>query len=462
MKPPSEALEAFALRAHHYGRISGVSVAVHAIADGFHLLHTGVGCKYKAAAQISTHDWARQPHRREGWTEVGDAALIRGAAARIGPYVRSWYDRQRPGLIVVSSTAFLEMTGEDIAGAVRQADETVPCPVRYVPGSGFDGDLYDGYRDVLRTVLDLIPWDQTEPEHGRVAVVGYLFDRYESDHSANVHQLRTLLRELGLNLEAVLFGGQPLASLMRAARAETLVVLPYAYGLESALRATGRRVIHTDLPVGVRGTTAWLEQVGRTSGVPETKVADVTRRLARYTRQELELLRNRVVGVRSAVFAEAPLAAGFCDLLDEVDMPPALVGIRGRSLGDDADLAAALTRIGAPLRPDATVLTDPSYRLVRRALLDAIATRRVSAAVGSAAELSDLSQGKVRERLRDHLDASGIGGDLGAGQDIRFAPLIACFPATGFHALHPQPTFGFGGAVAIAQRLLDGLYSGRS
>jgi len=135
MKALSPALEAYALKAHHYGRISGVSVAVHAIADGFHLLHTGVGCKYKAAAQISTHDWARQPHRREGWTEVGDSALIRGAAARIAPYVRSWYDRQQPGLMIVSSASFLEMTGEDIAGAVRQADETVPCPVRYVPGS---------------------------------------------------------------------------------------------------------------------------------------------------------------------------------------------------------------------------------------------------------------------------------------------------------------------------------------
>jgi len=249
---------------------------------------------------------------------------------------------------------------------------------------------------------------------------------------------------------------------MRAAKAETLVVLPYAYGLESSLRATGRRVIHTDLPVGVRGTAAWLEQVGRTIGVPDKKVTQVSRRLSRYTRQELALLRTRVVGVRSAVFAEAPLAAGLCDLLDEVDMPPALVGVRGRSLGDDADLAAALTRMGAPLRPDATVLADPSYRLVRHTLLDAIANRRVSAAVGSAAELSDLSQGDVRERLRNHLDASGLGGGLGAIQDIRFAPLIACFPATGFHALHPQPTFGFGGAVAVAQRLLDGLYSGQS
>ena len=53
MKAPSAALERFALKAHHYGRISGVSLAAHAIPDAFLILHTGVGCKYKGAAQIS-------------------------------------------------------------------------------------------------------------------------------------------------------------------------------------------------------------------------------------------------------------------------------------------------------------------------------------------------------------------------------------------------------------------------
>jgi len=447
---PSARLEPFALKAHHYGRISGVSMAVHSIPDAFLLLHTGVGCKYKAAAQVSVHDWARQPHRREGWTEVGDAALIRGAAQRIGPYVRSWYDRQRPGLIIVCTASHLEMAGEDIAGAVRRADATVPCPVRYVHGLGFEGDLYDGYRAVLSTVIDEIPWSEVPPEKGCVAIVGYPFDRYESDHSANMHQLRGLVREVGQDLVAVLLSGQPTARLAAAARAETLLVLPYAHDLADSLAATGRRVVLTDLPVGLRCTAAWLDHVARSLGADHRKAAATARRLSGYADREVNLVRTRLVGGRSAVFAETPLAAGLSDLLSGLNLPPVLVGLRDRSLGGGAAFRKGLAQAGLDLRPDALVLEDPSLWTARAHLRDGIRKRQILAVLGSAAELGGLTEG----RLADQHD--------GGSQAHRFAPLILGFPSSGHHALQSQPTYGFGGAVTVAQRLLDALFSGQS
>ncbi len=450
MTPPSPKLESFALKAHHYGRITGVSVAVHAIPDAFLLLHTGVGCKYKAAAQLSVHDWAKQPHRREGWTEVGDAALIRGAAERIGPYVRSWYDRQRPELIIVSSASHLEMTGEDIAGAVRRADATVPCPVRYVHGLGFTGDLYDGYSAVLNEVIDLIPWQDVAPEKGRVAVVGYPFDRYESDHSANQHQLRSLLKELGQELVAVLLSGQPMTRLAKAARAETLVVLPYAHGLADRLAQTGRRVIKTDLPVGLKATSAWLAQLGRGLGVEQRKVAKAAQRLTRYTDQELNLLRTRLMGSRSAVFADTPLAAGLTDLLVGLNLPPALVGLRDRSLGGERAFRQALDRAGTELPRDVMILEDPSIWSARERIQQGLRTRELQAIVASAAELQGMLEGYLMEQT-----------DKGT-MVHRFAPLILGFPSSGQHALQSQPSYGFGGALTIAQRLLDSLFAGQS
>jgi nitrogenase molybdenum-iron protein alpha/beta subunit len=448
--PPSAELEAFALRAHHYGRITGVSMAVHSIPDAFLLLHTGVGCKYKAAAQLSVHDWARQPHRREGWTEVGDAPLIRGAAERIGPYVRSWYDRQKPGLIIVTTASHLEMAGEDIADAVRRADATVPCPVRYVHGLGFAGDLYDGYRAVVSTVLDEIPWSDVRPQKGRVAIVGYPFDRYESDQWANLHQLRNLIREVGRELVAVVPSGQPMARLAEAARAETLLVLPYAHALTDQLAATGRQVVQTDLPVGLRCTTAWLDHVARELGADHRKTAAAARRLAGYAEKELNLLRTRLVGGRSAVFAETPLAAGLTDLLDGLGLPPVLVGLRGRSLGGARALRKSLAPAGVDLRSDAVILDDPSLWTARAHLREGLSKGQILTALGSAAELGNLSQGHP-----------GVGG--GDGSEVhRFAPLILGFPSSGYHALGALPTYGFGGAVTVGQRLLDGLFGGQA
>lgn len=447
MKAPSAALERFALKAHHYGRISGVSLAVHAIPDAFLLLHTGVGCKYKGAAQISIHDWASQPHRREGWTEVGDAALIRGAASRIGPYLRSWYDRQHPGLLLVCSASFLEMTGEDVAAATREAAKTVPCPVAHVPGFGFTGDLYDGYAAVIRAVLSLVDWG-APPQGDGVSVVGYLLDRHEADHLANQHQLRTLLGELGLTLDTVLLGGQPLSRLQTASRSRLLVALPGAHRLREALEATGRQVVYTELPMGIRGTTAWLEAVGRAAGVEASKVARVTGRLSGYTARELEVLRGRTQGIRCALFAETPAATGWASFLSEVGLPPLLVGLRDRSFGGEAALRTSLVALGAPLRDDVEVLADPSFWLLESRLGPLLRAGALRVVVGSAGEVAT-----ARSLAAEQWVAAGW-------PDRPFDSLITGFPSTGHHAIHPMPFFGYGGALAQGQRLLDSLFGG--
>jgi nitrogenase molybdenum-iron protein alpha/beta subunit len=472
--PPSAALEAFALKAHHYGRISGVSLASHAVRDAFLLLHSGVGCKYKAAAQISTHDWGRQPHRREGWTEVGDAALVRGAAARVGPYVRSWYDRQQPGLILVCSASHLEMTGEDIAAAVREAGTSVPCPVRYVPGFGFDGDLYSGYAAVLAAVLELVPWSSEAPKTGHVSVVGYPFDRYEADHTANLHQLASLLGELGLTLDAVLLSGQPLARLQRAARSSLLIALPTARSLDDALAATGREVVHTGLPLGLRGTRRWLQAVGQAAGVAPRALQRVTSRLERYARRELTPLRERVLGSRVALFADTPSAVGLAGFLEEVGLAVRLVGLRDRTMGGVEAFTQDLQALGATLRPDAEVWADPSLLRIRHGLGRLVRGGELAAVLGSAAEM----------RVLEGLDPQGGGGRDPGGASARgfrspmaggpaasrsfpaagrppLARLTVGFPATGYHVIHPLPSLGYGGAVALGQRLLDALFAGQ-
>lgn len=439
-RTPSAKLERYALKVHQYGRITGVALAAHAIADAQIIQHVSVGCKHKGVSQTFLHDWGRQPQRRESWTEVAETELIEGAAARIGPYVRSCFSRYRPGLIVVTSSSALELAGEDIAAAVRAAGKTVECPVRYVAGHGYDGDLFDGYAAVLEHVVRLVPWSKTKSERKHVSLVGYLFDRYEGDHAGNLAEIRGLLGELGVALDAVFLSGTPLAGLMQAARSETLIALPYAHGLKGALESSGRRVVYTGLPMGARGTARWLFDVGEALGVPERRIREIVGRLSGETSRAVAMLKDRARGGRTAVFGEMPMAVGLSDVVEGLGLSPLLVGVRAKSLGGAAEAKAALERTGVPLREDIEWLDDPGISAVRAHLAELISSERISAAVGSAGELATMP--------------------LWAPGKRRFASVIVGYPSSGYHALMPSPFMGYGGVMVLAQRILEELHRG--
>ena len=64
--------------------------------------------------------------------------------------------------------------------------------------------------------------------------------------------------------------------------AEALLVLPYAHALAeplaASLEAGGRRGIKVGLPVGLRSTSAWLDQVARALGRDPRRAAKAVRR----------------------------------------------------------------------------------------------------------------------------------------------------------------------------------------
>ena len=449
--PAREAsLEDFALSTHSYGRLTGASLAIHAIPDAFLLLHTGVGCKYKGAGQYCLHDLARPSHHREGYTEVTDLALIKGSASRIPIYVRGWYKKRRPSFMGVASSTFLEMAGEDFAKAVEEAGRSVPCPVAYLQTLGFDGDLYDGYAAVNRKLLELVPFAKTRSQPRRVGVVGYAFDRYEMDHAGNLQQLRFLLESLGLECGPVLLSGRPTAELMELASCGRLVALPYARAYSDGLAAlSGRPVVATGLPVGISGTFRWLKDVAEACGVKASVLEGCVRAQSEYARPQLDMFRSyarqRIGAGRTAVFADTPLAAGLCSLLIELGMPPVLAGLRDRSLGGRKAFTEALSRAGTPAPDDLEVLECPSLERVRSRVHELRDRRGLSLVLGSHTELSALGRGPT--------DRSGSGEPRPGSAEIPSVEIG--FPSLGYHVLFPTPFYGVAGALATAQRIMN-------
>lgn len=445
---PSE-LEHYAI-GPSYGRLTGVAVGCHAIDDGYLLMHAGVGCKDKVT-HLLAHDWHRHANLRQGWTEVGDASLIEGAAGRIGPYVRSWQQRMGSGLVCVVPATFLQMTGEDLDREVRVLDDESEAEVVMVSAPGHDGDEFDGYAALSREVIARIDWTVADRQPRRIALLGYWFDRYEGDHAGNLAQLGGMLKALGLELGPVLLSGVPLGELRDAGRASVLLELPYLAParaeLEPLWRRAGRRPRPVDLPMGFAGTRRFLREVAAAAGIDGRLAAAYADKREERARRPLAKMHSRWRSTRVAVLAEPPLAAGYCAMLRELSLRPALVALRGSSLGGRSAFEAQLERLEAPLDAEAEILEQPSLHALRAALGDRLAAGAIDGVLGSATELNVLTQGPVEELVRRQQA-------LGRPRRGPFVLEIG-FPCWHYHALQQMPFFGYGGMVTLAQRLVD-------
>lgn len=445
-----KSLEEYAVKGMNLGRITGVSLGVHAIPDAFLLMHTGVGCKYKAASQIAIHDWQVHPNRREGWTEVGDRALIKGSAGRIGPYARTWGERRQPAFMVMITASFLQMTGEDFTKAVQQAAEGLDFPLVEIPAGGFEGDLYEGYARLLLEVVKQVQFEPGGGREGEVGVLGYFFDRYEPDHLGNLQQIRFLLSGIGLKLGPVLLSGRPFSELLKVGRCDLLLQLPYAEPVAPELRAIcGERLETVDLPLGLSGTTRWLRRVAEVVGADRARTEDFIATQLSHARSQLNKLADRVRGIRVAVFADTPLAAGLCSLVAELGLKPVLVGLRDRSLGGLESFRAVLQQDAIQLPDDVEVMENPSPARIRDKLFGLMLERRLQFVLGSSVELNLFSTWTADEVLRI-ISSPGhqASGPAMLGLEIGF-------PSSGYHLTHAAPFMGFGGAVALAQRILQ-------
>jgi nitrogenase molybdenum-iron protein alpha/beta subunit len=441
-------LEHYALKSMDYGQLTGLSIACHAISDAFLLMHVGVGCKNKGIAHLLVHDWKEHANVREGWTEVGDQDLILGASERAGPYLRSWYKRLQPAVIVTTSVTFIDLAGEDLPDKVEKAAADLPCPVVLVKTPGYEPDLYLGYAKLVVEVCRRIDWSTPPAAPQRASLLGYLFDRYEGDHEGNLKQLEGLLKLVGLEAGPVLFSGGTWAEALQAGDSGVLIELPYTRPVRKRLaRALGKRsTVRTDLPMGIRGTSRWLREVGRAVGADAARLERTIEQRERYVHQQLDAMMDRWRSKRVAVFADVPLAAGLCSLLIELGMTPVLVGLRGSTLGGREELDRVLDADGVALPEGAVVLDDPSLFAIREHLARAI-DEGLDGVIGAAPDLNMLASLAPRSHVHDH-----VSGRL---QPQGPFVLELGFPSRDHHAMMPMPYLGYGGVVVLAQRIVD-------
>ena len=138
-----------------------------------------------------------------------------------------------------------------------------------------------------------------------------------------------------------------------------------------------------------------------------------------------------------AIVADTPLAAGYVTMMTEMGFRPLFIGLRDASLGQREVFEATLAKNGITLPEEAVVVERPSLRVLRQEMVDRMARGQIMGVIASSTDTQLLQTNRLRS--------------------VRGFVLQAGFPTTKYHVTYSIPTFGYGGVMAVAQRILDQL-----
>jgi nitrogenase molybdenum-iron protein alpha/beta subunit len=405
-----------------------VYLAVNSIRDAY-LLVEGPDCAHMKTQFVQgNHDWLSTLTSVSGYHRVANTALhpvqmarsreddVRRLLARLAGHPAT-------GGVLLTSMPMAFVTGADYERLCREAAETTGKTVVHVPGKSLSGDWLDGYAESLLALARQLPLDgrpEGPLDPRAVAVVGYLHDRNEADHTANVRHLREMLSALGLETVSIWLEGQRFADLGAAVRAGTILSFPYGRRAARALAGrTGARVVECELPLGLDASERLVTRLGEAFGVEEAARRLVERELAEVV-PALEWVIPFVFRGRSLGYIGDPhMARG-------VQESAALLGAR-LTFAVITDPPAHCRDLGATLGPGVRLLVWPKQATLQRFL-------------------QDVMQKEPVDLLVTNQHGVGMG-------DVAWVELG--FPSLYTHALYDRPFLGFRGALAFYDTLAN-------
>lgn len=394
----------------------GVYLAVNAVRD-LYVLVDGPDCAlYKAHFLHGRHDWGSTLLRVDGkhrvaFTNVCARGVVREHDAVVAGCALDIDGLASSGGQLVTAMPLCSITGVDYGRVLRGLGARLTKPAADIPPGSLVGDWLDGYAQALCALARAVDLPEGRRRPGTAAVVGYLWDRSEGDHEANVAQLRALLAAAGLELVSTWLDGGPWSELSKAAQAEIVFSLPYGRrAARIVAERTGASLIDADLPFGLGPSAAFARLAAEAAGAPGAADAFIERELARAARRLQWVLPQLFVG-RSTVFVGDPyLLEGYAGLCRDAGLELAGAVVThpsGPSLGETPVLCAP------PCESEAVqeLICEPEHLLVTCWFPE--------------------------WRLR--------------------RPLVAefGFPSYRQHALYDRPFLGFGGCLAFLDRLAE-------
>jgi len=403
----------------HTCAMLGAYHAARGVEDGVILCHSPAGCEKMILHAVAAHDALGLRHRDVALCQVGDPEAVFGGEAKLGEALQR-LRAERPGRhVFILSSCAPEVVGDDLPAVIGSCS---PGAATWLGTAGFRGDLWAGFAEALGAMtLSLCAGESRgRPSARLVNLSGYLCDRLEHDHLANLRILAAMLRALGLGLNVCLGGPTSTRRLRRAWAAGWNLAFDYGEPAAAALaRRYGRPALHLDYPLGLRGTEAFLRGVGRAVGREAAARAFIERSL-RWAVPRIAAVRAACVGRRVGVAADSQRLPGLLQLLIDLGMTPVWV----RILDQGGAIRPRLKRLlaGYPAR------IDPS-----------------GPEIGETLGALDLIVGTTLEKYR---------------YGSRVPVYEFGYPCFDRHCLADEPDLGFEGAVRLANGLANLLRRG--
>jgi nitrogenase molybdenum-iron protein alpha/beta subunit len=413
--------------------LDGVYLAVNAIPDAY-LVHDANDCGYHKAERVAAnHDlfsdllrWERMG--RVVRTGLGSREYIMGSEDKLSKKVLQVCSRYKPALVVVAPSSIVAAIGRIDPAVLEDLRRKTGVPIVEIPSAGLWRDHVSGYFDTLEAVCTALSAGPSQPSTA-TWVVGHMMDRNEGDQTANVEEIRRLLGGLGLDPGPVLLDGTRFRDLCKLPAPASIIELAGS-GRAAALLARRHGLSETkiEIPVGIAGTAAWLEQVAeRLCGGKDAARAFVDRELADLVPRLQWLIPRRFVGRSALVFADRLLLAPLTRFLEEL-------GCAVRAVGCLSSPAAGESTSSLGLSPE-------RHRLVPTDL----------------ESLRALFEEMAREPDPPLLLGNTLVMQIAA--DLPIARVEIGFPSVTHHALTPRPFLGFAGVRTLVERALNAIAS---
>jgi nitrogenase molybdenum-iron protein alpha/beta subunit len=403
----------------NYPTLMGVYLAVNALKDAY-VLVDGPDCAfYKAHFIHGRHDLNSTLLRiggrhRVAFTNVCSRGVVKEHDDIIGRELQMLDGLAESGLVLVTALPMCSITGVDYGRTIRLRAKSLTKPAIDIPPESLVGDWLDGYEQTLNALAKGLALTGGKRRPGTVAVVGYLMDRNESDHHANLAEIRRMLRGLSLETASVWLSGQDCSELARAEEAEVIVSLPYGRAAARRLaQRTGARLVETELPFGLPKTQRFLRDVASAAGKESEAEAFIDSELSRAVPRLKWIIPQYFLHRRAGFMGDPHLLGGFRDIADDLGLRLEGAIVRGRAAH-------------GPAGPG--VLHEPPA-------------------------MSD----EVRKFMDLPLDLFVTTWCEHEWPRLKFPAMEFGFPSYRHHALSDRPFLGFNGFLAFVERMADEL-----
>ena len=403
---------------------TGVVLAVNAVSDAFLLLDAPACAQWRPGFIQGHHDsastlWDSTGLHRFQITNTNTDLVISGNTQAIALRLGRLAKAPGCGAVLAAGFPMALISGTPYEMIWRDLKPVPSVPFFPVLGGSVSHDWLDGYAHTLLALAQGLALPALDRKPEDVAIVGYMHDRGERDHSANIAELRRMLEGIGLNLASVWPGGGTIAGLGTATSAGTILSFPYARQAATVLAGRlGAALVECELPLGLNASADWIRKVGAAVGRAAEAESFAERELARLT--------PRLTWAVEEIFMHSTfLFAG----------DPVMV------------------------RPLARQISDVGGRMLAAA---AMAGAHHAQELGSWADLpfpvyyapSHSSMLKAEPR------PDCIIGPHASGRNQRTVDLG--FPSYHSHAFHERPYLGFEGAMCLLSRIAEELIWSRA